>query len=93
MISRSVGIVVVISALAITLVGIRRHTLHAAVQVESLRREQIALRRQAWALQADIAAFTTPQQIAMRVSTWDLPVLQPPSKSSRPEPTLLADAR
>ena len=84
-------VVVILTALSVSLICLRRATLGASAEIEGLRRDQIALRREAWTLQAQIAAQRTPQAIHRRVSEWQLSVSAPSESPSPWEEAVLAD--
>lgn len=93
MTTRIAGIVVILTALSISLICLRRATLSASAEIEGLRRDQIALRREAWTLQAQIAAQRTPQAIHGRVREWQLNVSAPSESPSPWADSVLVDAR
>lgn len=90
---RITGIVVILTALSVSLICLRRATLGASAEIEGLKSDQIALRREAWTLQAQIAAQRTPQAIHGRVREWQLNVSAPSESLSPWDEAVLADAR
>ena len=92
MIVRIAGIVVILTALSVSLICLRRATLGASAEIEDLRIDQIVLRREAWTLQAQIAAQRTPRAIHGRVRGWQLNVSAPSESPSPWEEAVLADA-
>ena len=93
MTTRIAGIVVILAALSVSLISLRRATLGASAEIEALRRDQIALRREAWMLQAQIAAQRTPQAIDGRVREWQLNVSAPSQSPSPWADSVLVDTR
>ncbi len=93
MTTRIAGIVALLTALSVSLICLRRATLGASAEIESLRRDQIALRREAWTLQAQIAAQRTPQAIHERVNEWQLNVSAPSESPSPWADSVLVDTR
>lgn len=93
MTTRIAGIVVILTGLSVSLICLRRATLGASAEIEGLRRDQIALRREAWTLQAQIAAQRTPQAIHGRVREWQLNVSAPSEIPSPWADSVLVDTR
>lgn len=66
MILRLGFVVLILAAISVTLVHIRRQEVSAQHQIQSLEIRQVALRRKLWVQERDIARLTAPKQVYQR---------------------------
>jgi len=73
---RMVPVIVVLAAIAVSLVHIRRQQVSYAHEIQRLRNEQVALRRDLWDQQSRLGYLTSPKRIA-----GDVEALSPPEEA------------
>jgi cell division protein FtsL len=88
-VARGLALLGLFAVLAIGAVHVRAEQVRMAARAQELRTEQLVLRREAWALQVEIARLRTPDQILDRVQRWELAVAPPEIKPEQ-EKALLA---
>ena len=81
--ARALFFLAVFAALAIVIIGLRAEQVRAAASIERLERARVALRREGWALQAEIARVRAPMLMRERVQRWSLDMTAPVPPSER----------
>ncbi len=76
-VGRGVVLLLAFVVLAVCTVRLRTQETHLAARIQELRGERQALRREAWALQVEIARLRAPDLIRDRVERWRLAVRDP----------------
>ncbi|HUU81928.1 MAG TPA: hypothetical protein VM243_00365 [Phycisphaerae bacterium] len=76
-VGRGVALLLAFVTLAVCVVHLRTEETRLAARIQELQRDRAALRREAWALQVEIARLGTPDQIRDRVDRWRLEVQAP----------------
>ena len=76
-VGRGLALLLLFVSAAVWRVHLRADEARLAARSQALRAERVELRREAWALQMEIACLSTPAQIRERADRWRLEVRAP----------------
>lgn len=76
-VSRGLALLLLFVTLGVMRVHLRNEQTRLSMQIQSSRAEELELRREAWALELEIARLSAPEQIRERADRWRLDVRAP----------------